>query len=188
MLLNCLRKILEKLMATWLGMMAETHDLLHLGQIGGCPQRSAIDAGMALVHDVEMGKSQGLLTTALFLDVCGAFDNISADRLLQTLHQLSCPDPVISWYATFLTECTIALSFHSQTDQQCPTTTGIPQGSPALPILFLLYLWPLFDALNCTHPTIWSPSYVDDVAIIVQGRSWQDNAWSLECAVTTAFQ
>jgi hypothetical protein len=34
----------------------------------------------------------------------------------------------------------IVLSFDGQTDQQCPVTTGIPQGSPASPVLFLLYL------------------------------------------------
>jgi hypothetical protein len=37
-LLNCLGKVLEKLMATRLGTMAEAHDLLHPDQIGGQPQ------------------------------------------------------------------------------------------------------------------------------------------------------
>jgi hypothetical protein len=68
-LLNCLGKVLEKLMASRLSGMAETHDLLHPDQIGGRPQRSAIDAAMALTHDVEMGRSKRLTTTALFLDV-----------------------------------------------------------------------------------------------------------------------
>jgi hypothetical protein len=79
---------------------------------------------MALVHDVKMGKSQGMLTTTLFLDVCGAFNNVSTDRLLQTLCQLCCPHPVITWCATFLTKCTITLSLDGHTDQPCPTTTG----------------------------------------------------------------
>jgi hypothetical protein len=34
-LLNCLGKSLEKLMATHLGQLAESHNILHVDQIGG---------------------------------------------------------------------------------------------------------------------------------------------------------
>jgi hypothetical protein len=46
-------KILETLMATRLAQMAETHHLLHPDLISGRPQRSAIDAAMALMHEIE---------------------------------------------------------------------------------------------------------------------------------------
>jgi hypothetical protein len=59
------------------------------------------------------------------------------------------------------------VSFNGQTDQQCPVSTGIPQGLPASPILFLLYLQPLFDALNTTHPDVWCPSYMDDIGVVI---------------------
>jgi hypothetical protein len=52
-LLNYLGKVMEKLMATCLGQLAETHDILHANQIGGRPRHSAIDAAMALTHDIE---------------------------------------------------------------------------------------------------------------------------------------
>jgi hypothetical protein len=84
-LLNCLRKVLEKLMASRLSGMVETHDLLHPDQIGGHPQRSAIDAAMALTHAIKMGRSKSLTTTALFLEVQGAFDNVSSIRLTSTM-------------------------------------------------------------------------------------------------------
>jgi hypothetical protein len=57
----------------------------------------------------------------------------------------------------------MALSFDGRIDIQWPVATGIPQGSPASLILFLLYLHPLFDSLQLHHPNIWSPSYIDDV-------------------------
>jgi hypothetical protein len=78
-LLNCLGKVLEKLMATHLSSMSESHNLLHLDQIRGRPQRLAIDAVIALVHDVDMVKSRKLSSAALFLDIWGAFDNVSSD-------------------------------------------------------------------------------------------------------------
>jgi hypothetical protein len=85
MLLNCLGKILEKLMAMRITTIAEAHHLLYPDQIRGCPQRSAIDTALALAHDIEMGKSTKHITSTLFLDVCGAFNNISATRLLYTM-------------------------------------------------------------------------------------------------------
>jgi hypothetical protein len=151
-LLNCLGRVLEKLMATCLSSMSESHNFLHPDQIRGRPQRSAIDAVMVLVYDVDMAKSRNLSSAALFLDVRGAFDNVSSNRLLHTLHHLGCPAPIMSWSASLLTSRSTALSFDGRTDQQRPITTGIPQGSPASPILFLLYLHPLFDTLRDSHP------------------------------------
>jgi hypothetical protein len=66
--------------------------------------------------------------------------------------------------------------------------TGIPQGSPASPILFLLYLRPLFDSLQLHHPNILSPSYIDDVELVAQGKTREGNSRALEAAARTAFQ
>jgi hypothetical protein len=82
----------------------------------------------------------------------------------------------------------MALSFDSRTDIQRPVVTGIPQGAPASLILFLLYLRPLFDSLQLHDPSIWSPSYIDDVALVAQGKTREGNSRALEAAARTAFQ
>jgi hypothetical protein len=112
---------------------------------------------MALTHDIEMGRSKYLTMTALFLDMQGAFDNVSSTQLTSTMRQLGCPMPVVSWCRSFLMERTMALSFNGRIDTQWPIAIGIPQGSPASPILFLRYLRPLFDSLQLQHPSIWEP-------------------------------
>jgi hypothetical protein len=167
--------------------MAESHNLLHADQIGGCPKCLAIDAAMVLTHDIEANAKLKLVMSSLFLDVRGAFDNVSAARLLHTMCTLGCPDPVISWGTAFLTNCTTALSFDGHTDIQRPIKTGIPEGSPVSPILFLIYLRPLFDTLTTAHPSIWSPSYIDDIALIAHGCSREENARTVEAAAQTAF-
>jgi hypothetical protein len=82
----------------------------------------------------------------------------------------------------------MALSFNGRTDIQWPMATGIRQGSPASPILFLLYLHRLFDSLQLHHPNIWSPSYIDDVALVAQGKTREENSRALEAAARTTFQ
>src|SRR3981081_1893000 len=69
-----------------------------------------------------------------------------------------------------------------------PIMTGITQGSPASTILFLIYLRPIFTRLDQTHPDITSPSYIDDICLLIQGKSATSNARKLEEAVTTCFQ
>jgi hypothetical protein len=55
-LLNCLGKVLDKILVARLSSISKSHHLLHLDQIGGRPQRLAIDAVMALVHNFDIAK------------------------------------------------------------------------------------------------------------------------------------
>ena len=47
-----------------------------------------MDVALSLVHDIEIAKSNKLKTSVLFLDVKGAFDNISKARLIETLKDM----------------------------------------------------------------------------------------------------
>jgi len=69
-------------MATRLGYLAETIDLLHSEQIGGRSQKSAIDAALALTHNIQLARTEGLKSLCLFLDIKGAFNHISINQLL----------------------------------------------------------------------------------------------------------
>src|SRR5690606_19999365 len=67
------------------------------------PHRSATDAILALTHDVELGQQQQLVTSALFMDVKGAFDNVSRHRLIHTMPEMGLPKQLISWTKHFMT-------------------------------------------------------------------------------------
>jgi hypothetical protein len=68
-----------------------------------------------------------------------------------------------------------------------PVDMGIAQGSPASPILFLIFIEPLFVELVGIHG-LWTPSFMDDIALVVQGRSAVRNARHLEEAMKCAFE
>jgi hypothetical protein len=40
-----------------------------------------VDAGLSFVHDVEMARARGLVTTSLTFDITGFFDFVNHDRL-----------------------------------------------------------------------------------------------------------
>jgi hypothetical protein len=88
---------------------------------------------------------------------------------------------------SFLTNHEMALAFDNRMDPFLPVDTGIPQGSPASPILFLIYIQPLFVERVGIHG-LWTPSFMDDIALVVQGRSAVWNARHLEEAAKVAFE
>ncbi len=78
-LLNCLDKIAEKIIAARLVYLAETTDLLHFNQISGRRKKSAIDAVMILIYNIQVAKQDKKVTSVLFIDVKEAFDHVSAN-------------------------------------------------------------------------------------------------------------
>ena len=175
-LLNCLGKVSERILAQRLSYLAETTILLHPSQVGGRLKKSAIDAALLLVNEIEQNKLLGLKSTTLFLDVKGAFDHVARNQLLAILCRLGLPKSLVEWVASFLEDRLLKLSFNSLTEEFKTISTGIPQGSPISPILFLIYIRDLFSTRNSTTYI----SYVDDFSLTVASTSYSRNIYLLE--------
>ena len=174
--MNCLGKVLEKLYATRLGYLANTAGLLDPSQLGGRKQRSTIDAMALLLHHIQQYKiaQKGNITTTVFLDIKGAFDFVSKSKLLEILRRLQLPYTLYSWVSAFLTGHKIQLAFDGQIQQQQePVSTGIPQGSPISPILFLIYVRDIVAKKG------FQISYMDDFSITISSTSAAKNCRAL---------
>ena len=66
----------------------------------------------------------------------------------------------------FITSQKIALAFDGEEEDVYPVKTGIPQGLPTSPILFIIYLQLLFVHLKHADLNISIPSYMDDVVLV----------------------
>src|SRR6201996_7658427 len=140
-LLNCLGKVSERIVAKRLGFWAETTNLL---------KKSAIDAALLLTNEIERNKKRNWKTSTVFLDVKGAYDHVAKYRLFKILQQLWIPLCVIAWIAFFLNLRQLGLAFDGERQQATPIVSGVPQGSPVSPILFLIYIRDLFTSTNVT--------------------------------------
>ncbi|KAH7563613.1 hypothetical protein BM1_00660 [Bipolaris maydis] len=159
-LLSCLGKVTERIIAKRLGYLAETTNLLHDSQIGGRLKKSAIDAALLLVDQIQHQKQQGYTTSTVFLDVKGAFDHVSHNQFLDTLKRLGLPISLITWAKTFLSNRSLRLAFDGQIEEFSEINAGIPQGSPVSPIFFLIYIRDLFPQIDG-----FQLSYIDDISI-----------------------
>ena len=87
-LLNCLRKVAEKIVAARLSHTAEISDLLYTDQIEDRRQKSVIDAVLSLVHDIQLAKHEKKAISVLFMNIKKAYDHVSVNHLLKICQKL----------------------------------------------------------------------------------------------------
>ena len=77
---------------------------------------------------------------------------------------------VIQWVKHFMTKRSINLIFDEHKSKTYYIESGIPQGSPISPILFLIYMCYLFPKIRMKF-NAHSPSFIDDVGIYVENKT-----------------
>ena len=164
-LLKCCGKLLEKLIAKHIASDVNLFSLLPPNQFRSRDYHSTVDAAMCLVHQAEGALSAGRCAATVLFDIQGFFDNLNVKQLVHIFHSLGFPPSYGEWLLSFLTNCTVRLTFNSFVSDPINLSHGTPQGSPLSPILSAIYMSPL---LKTTHAN-WSlkglNTYVDDGAI-----------------------
>ena len=88
------------------------------------------------------------VATLLSLDIAGAFDHSSYKRLIYNLRRRRIPLILINWIVSFLKNRETTIKLFEGESQPYKVATGIPQGSPISPILFLFFIADLLDTTN----------------------------------------
>ncbi|OGE48027.1 hypothetical protein PENARI_c033G04144 [Penicillium arizonense] len=190
-LLNTLGKVLEAIIATRIAWAVEEYRLLpdtHLGGRKGISVDHAIQLILDRVH-TAWGHGQGQKASMLLLDVAGAYDNVSHERFLHNMHQMGLEE-LVPWVQAFLTGRHTRIRLPGHLSDAFPTPTGIPQGSPISPILFLLFNVPLVKnfSLITGYGRTEAFGWVDDVCILAVSNSYEENVWLIEKALQRADQ
>ncbi len=173
-LLSVLGKGLERLVARRLAWTAIREKVLHPQHFGALPRRSATDLAAAVIHDIEEARIRGKVTSMLTLDVKGAFDAVLPGRLAQRLRQQSWPENLVRWTRSFATQRTATLQLDKEQGATFKIPAGLPQGSPVSPILFMLFLQPLFYLGSLERKRARS-GYADDICLLAASNSLEEN-------------
>jgi ribonuclease HI len=183
-LLSVLGKGLERLVAKRISWIAIKYNVLASQQFGALPLRSSVDLTTCLTHDIETALNQGLTASVLTLDVKGAFDAVLPGTLVRRLREQGWPSHLCEWVASFATNRKVCIRLDGEIGDARTIECGLPQGSPVSPILFMLYISPLFflDQLRDGF------GYADDVASCKISPSLQENSIALSATLAQALE
>ena len=192
-LLECMDKLLEKVVACRLTYLTGQYNFISDSQFGGRANSSMSDTILTFVHDIHNSWNHGLATFALTFDIEGYFDFVNHERLLNEIKKRHIPLELVKWTANFLSNREAAICLNSNRGEMKPVKNGILQGSPTSPILASFYSAGLLDIFEIptnpieipenharNHPThISILIYIDDEKLTVSSQSLDINNYIL---------
>jgi retron-type reverse transcriptase len=120
------------------------------------------------------------MVLALSLDVKGAFDRVNKQRLLHRLIEVGIAGNIVRWVRSFLTNRRVMLVIDGRTRETHDIHAGLPQGSPATPVLFILSISAIFLWLKERHPSMRAISFVDDIGLVVRYNDLDEGTREME--------
>jgi len=187
-LLNCLGNVVENVAANAIAEECERRRLLHDGQFGCRKRRSAIDAVGRLMKRVEEAWGRGNTAAVLLMDVKGAFPHVAKGNLIKRLEEMGFEADLVRWVERFMEDRKVIMSMYGKEGDSMDVETGVPQGSPVLRVLFVIYLSGLFGQVEKKKDEGGNEgiSFVDDVAWVVEGEDVGECTQRLQrCAAET---
>jgi ribonuclease HI len=176
-LLNTIGKILDSILTERIAYTVETKGLLPNTHFGGRKGRSTEHALHQLTERVFNAWNQPTpkVATLLLLDISGAFDTAHHTRLLHNLRKRGIDRSITNLIEGFLTNRITQIRVGNYLSNRYYTRTGIPQGSPLSPILYLFYNADLLEI--CTSPggETTSSGYIDDTNILTYSDCTEEN-------------
>ena len=177
-LLNYMEKIAEIIIATRLSYITETTNLFEINQIKDRKQKSAIDAIIILVHNIQLIKHENKTTLVLFINIKEAYDHVLANHLLKICQKLKLSKSLCFWIRLFFQNQKIQLKFDENIQEMTDINIDISQDSSVSPILFLIYIRFLLSERSNTSERVLS--YVNDVDLVVSSKSIEENCQLLQ--------
>jgi hypothetical protein len=123
-----------------------------------------------LTDQIHAAWALGAEASVLALDVSGAFDRVPATRLDHALSKRRIPEWVRRVVRSFMHHHT-ALDVPGLTATPRLRTSGIPQGSPLSPILFLFFSGDLLDTAHSPQNGVAATGFVDDVTCLAVSKT-----------------
>ena len=116
-----------------------------------------------------MSKPGGLLTGMILIDLQKAFDTINYEILLEKMKVLGFSNHVVKWFKSYLSDRNFHVAIGNSLSYAGELTCGVPQGSILGPLLFLLYVNDMQQAIDCDLFL-----YADDSCLVFQHKNVRD--------------
>ena len=147
-LLPLLSKIIERIIHNQTQEFLDKNNILYKYQSGFRKHHSTDTCLSYLTDKVKIGFEEGLLTGMVLIDLQKAFDTIEHSILLEKMSCLGFAGKTIAWYKSYLTNRSFIVNVGKEFSSPGKLSCGVPQGLILGPLLFLLYVNDMPQAVN----------------------------------------
>ena len=105
------------------------------------------------------------MTGMILIDLQKAFDTIDHDVLLQKLYAICFSKHTVNWVRFYLSYRSFLVNVGNNFSQPASVSCGVPQGSILGPLLFLIYVNDMSQAVKCDLFL-----YADDTCLVCQHK------------------
>ena len=164
-LLPVISKILEKVIYDQIIEFVTKKNILYKFQ-SGFRKFHSTDSCLSYLQDkVAKGFDSGLLTGMILIDLQKAFDTIDHKILIEKTKCMGFSNDVIKWFESYLSKRMFSVHVGKSFSDKALISCGVSQGSILGPLLFLLYVNDMVQAVNCDLLL-----YADDMGLIFQHK------------------
>ena len=147
--LSFLSNVLERIVLSQLNEHLNHNNLLSPPQSAYRPNHSTETALLRIVNDLLTIMDNKKICILTLLDLSAAFDAIDHQILLTRLqHSFGISGPALSWFSSYLSNRTHAVTITSLQSEHTTLHYGVSQGSVLGHVLFILYTQPLFNLVS----------------------------------------
>ena len=164
-LLPLISKIIERIIHDQTQVFLDENKILYTYQSGFRKHYSTDTCLSYLTDRVRNGFEKGSLTGMILIDLQKAFDTIDHKILTEKMSCLGFAESTIRWYKSYLTNRCFIVNVGNDFSSPGKLLCGVPQGSILGPLLFILYVNDMPQAVNSDLLL-----YADDTCLIYTGK------------------
>lgn len=139
-------------------------------QSGFRKQHSCESALNLLLFKWKQYVERGNIVLSVFVDLKRAFETIDRTKLIQVLKKYGIRGQALNWFSSYLSNRTQVTKYNSAVSPATAVDLGVPQGSVLGPLLFMLYINDIKQALRKVQVNL----FADDTVLFMVGDSFDE--------------